>query len=58
MRVVIFKLDEELLRKLDLYYTNNRRKRSSVIREAVEFYLSNYKSIEEKYSGRSVTEEV
>jgi metal-responsive CopG/Arc/MetJ family transcriptional regulator len=42
MRVVIFKLDEELLRKLDLYYTNNRRKRSSVIREAIEFYLSNY----------------
>jgi metal-responsive CopG/Arc/MetJ family transcriptional regulator len=58
MRVVTFKLDEELLRKLDLYRANNRRGRSSVIREAVEFYSSNYKSIEEKYSGRTVTEEV
>ena len=58
MRVVTFKLDEELLRKLNLYYANNRRKRSSVIRETIEFYLSNYKSIEEKYSGRTVTEEV
>jgi len=29
-----------------------------VIRAAIEFYLSNYKSIEEKYSGRTVTEEV
>jgi len=58
MRVVTFKLDEELLRKLDLYRANNRRGRSSVIREGVEFYSSNYKSIEEKYSGRTVTEEV
>ena len=58
MRVVAFKLDEELLRKLDLYCANNRRERSSVIRAAIEFYLSNYKSIEEKYSGRTVTEEV
>jgi metal-responsive CopG/Arc/MetJ family transcriptional regulator len=58
MRVVTFKLDEELLRKLGLYYANNRREKSSAIREAIEFYLSNYKSIEEKYSGRTVTEEV
>jgi len=53
MRVVTFKLDEELLRKLDLYCANNRRERSSVIREAIKLYLSNYKSIEEKYSGRT-----
>jgi metal-responsive CopG/Arc/MetJ family transcriptional regulator len=58
MRVVTFKLDEELLRKLDLYCANNRLFRSEVIRVAIEFYLSNYKSIEEKYSGRTVTEEV
>jgi CopG family transcriptional regulator/antitoxin EndoAI len=53
MRVVTFKLDEELLRKLDLYCANNRLFRSEVIRAAIEFYLSNYKSIEEKYSGRT-----
>jgi len=41
MRVVTFKLDEELLRKLDLYCANNRRERSSVIREAIKLYLSN-----------------
>jgi len=42
MRVVTFKLDEELLRKLDLYCANNRLVRSEVIRDAIEFYLSNY----------------
>jgi metal-responsive CopG/Arc/MetJ family transcriptional regulator len=58
VRVVTFKLEEELLQQLDLYCINNKLDRSSVIREAIEFYLSNYKSIEEKYSGRTVTEEV
>ena len=58
MRIVTFKLEEELLQQLDLYCINNKLDRSSVIREAIEFYLSNYKSIEEKYSGRTVTEEV
>ncbi|MEJ2779358.1 ribbon-helix-helix protein, CopG family [Stygiolobus sp. CP850M] len=41
MRVVTFKLDEELLRKLDLYCANNRLVRSEVIRDAIKFYLSN-----------------
>nr|WP_012548827.1 ribbon-helix-helix protein, CopG family [Acidianus hospitalis]ACI15719.1 putative CopG [Acidianus hospitalis W1] len=41
MRVVTFKLDEELLRKLDLYCANNRLVRSEVIRDAIEFYLNN-----------------
>nr|WP_020936644.1 ribbon-helix-helix protein, CopG family [Saccharolobus solfataricus]CDF66446.1 CopG family transcriptional regulator [Saccharolobus solfataricus P2] len=39
MRVVTFKLDEELLRKLDLYCINNRKERSEVIREAIISYL-------------------
>jgi metal-responsive CopG/Arc/MetJ family transcriptional regulator len=51
-------VNEELLRELDLFAANNRLYRSEVIRAAIEFYLSNYKSIEEKYSGRTVTEEV
>jgi len=58
MRIVTFKLEEELLQQLDLYCINNKLVRSSVIREAIKLYLSNYKSIEEKYSGRTVTEEV
>ena len=58
MRIVTFKLEEELLQQLDLYCINNKLGRSSVIREAIKLYLSSYKSIEEKYSGRTVTEEV
>jgi len=54
MRVVTFKLDEELLRKLDLYCANNRLVRSEVIRDAIEFYLSNYKNIKEKRPGRTI----
>jgi len=48
VRVVTFKLDEELLEKLDLFCVNNRLFRSEVIREAIKFYLSNYKNIKEK----------
>jgi metal-responsive CopG/Arc/MetJ family transcriptional regulator len=58
MRVITFKVNEELLRELDLFAANNKLYRSEVIRAAIEFYLSNYKSIEEKYSGRTVTKEV
>ena len=58
MRVITFKVNEELLRELDLFAANNKLYRSEVIRAAIEFNLSNYKSIEEKYSGRTVTEEV
>ena len=39
MRVVTFKIDEDLLQKLDVYALNNRLSRSDVIREAIEFYL-------------------
>ncbi|WP_338604973.1 ribbon-helix-helix protein, CopG family (plasmid) [Sulfolobus tengchongensis] len=39
MRVVTFKVDEELLRQLDLYALNNRVSRSEVIREALELLL-------------------
>ena len=48
VRVVTFKIDEELLDKLDLYAMNNRLFRSEVVRDAIKFYLSNYKNIKEK----------
>ena len=57
MRVITFKVNEELLRELDLFAANNKLYRSEVIRAAIEFYLSNYKNIE-KRPGRTVTEEV
>ena len=40
MRVVTFKIEEELLRKLDLYAVNNRLTRSDAIREAISILLS------------------
>lgn len=63
MRVVTFKLEEELLEQLDLYCINNKLDRSSVIRQAIRFYLSSRKgrvyrlnSIEEKNNGVRVRE--
>ena len=48
MRVVTFKLDEELLQQLDIYCVNHKLVRSEAIREAIELYLSIKKnSIEE-----------
>jgi len=46
MRIVTFKVDEELLKVLDLYCVNNKLHRSEVIRDAIKFYLS--KGIENK----------
>jgi metal-responsive CopG/Arc/MetJ family transcriptional regulator len=40
MRVVTFRLDEDLLQKLDLYAINSGVTRSEVIREALEIYLA------------------
>jgi metal-responsive CopG/Arc/MetJ family transcriptional regulator len=65
MRVVTFKLEEELLQQLDLYCINNKQVRSEVIREAIEFYLRSMhpkgrvyrkNSIEEKNNGVMVRE--
>ena len=63
MRVVTFKLEEELLQQLDLYCINNAKERSEVIRTAIKFYLSCRKgriyrlnSIEEKNNGVRVRE--
>ncbi len=39
MRVVTFKLEDELLRELDLYAINKRLSRSEVIRLALLKYL-------------------
>ena len=49
MRVVTFKVDEELLKVLDLYCVNNKLHRSEVIRDAIKLYLSN--GIENKEGG-------
>jgi len=40
MRIVTFKVDEELLELLDLYCVNNKLHRSEVIRDAIKLYLS------------------
>ena len=58
MRVVTFKLDEELLEKLDLYAINNGLFRSEVIREAIKLYLSIKKNSikENKNNGVRVRE--
>jgi len=63
MRIVTFKLEEELLQQLDLYCINNKLDRSSVIRQAIRFYLSCRKgrvyrlnSFEEKNNGVRVRE--
>ncbi len=49
MRIVTFKVDEELLKVLDLYCVNNKLHRSEVIRDAIRLYLS--KGIENKEGG-------
>lgn len=40
MRTIAFKIEEELLRELDLYAHNSRNTRSDIIREAIKLYLS------------------
>ncbi|WP_369611671.1 ribbon-helix-helix protein, CopG family [Sulfurisphaera javensis] len=44
MRVVTFKVEEDLLQQLDLYALNNRISRSEIIREALIRYLSEKKA--------------
>lgn len=51
MRVVTFKIDEELLQKLDSYAINRRLSRSDVIREAIEQFL---KAVEEEKLAEGV----
>jgi metal-responsive CopG/Arc/MetJ family transcriptional regulator len=66
MRTVTFKLDEELLRRLDLYCANNRLVRSEVIRDAIEFYLNSMypkgrvyrKNMEENLRNKTVVREL
>jgi len=48
VRVITFKIEEDLLEKLDLFAVNNKLYRSEVVRDAIKFYLSNYKNIKEK----------
>ncbi|WP_088912482.1 ribbon-helix-helix protein, CopG family [Sulfolobus acidocaldarius] len=55
MRVITFKVNEELLRDLDLFAANNKLYRSEVIREAIKLYLSIKKnSIEGNLRNRTV----
>jgi Ribbon-helix-helix protein, copG family. len=66
MRVVTFKVDEELLKQLDLYCVNNAKERSEVIRDAIKLYLSCRKgrvyringSIEENLRNKTVVREL
>jgi len=65
MRVVTFKVDEELLQLLDLYCINNAKERSEVIRTAIKFYLLCRKgrvyrlnSIEENLRNKTVVREL
>jgi len=55
MRVVSFKLDDELLQQLDLYCVNNKTTRSEAIREAIKHYLR-YKRKGRVYRKNSVKE--
>ncbi|BBG24126.1 ribbon-helix-helix protein, CopG family [Sulfuracidifex tepidarius] len=63
MRVITFKVDEELLQKLDLYCINNNLDRSEAIRDAIKLYLScvhhkgrvyRLNSIGENYQNREI----
>ena len=58
MRVVTFKLEEELLQQLDLYCINTKQVRSEVIREAIKSYLSMKKIkknfVEENYKNNEM----
>mgnify|MGYP001772526099 CR=1 FL=1 len=47
-RVVTFKIEEELLDKLDRYATRNGLNRSQAIRKAIELLLRNEKNIDGK----------
>jgi len=42
MRIITFKLDEDLLQKLDRYAMNHRLYRAEVIRMALEEFLKNH----------------
>jgi len=51
MRVVTFKVDEELLELLDLYCINSKLHRSEVIRDAIKLYLSKGRVYKNKEGG-------
>jgi len=51
MRIVTFKVDEELLELLDLYCVNNKLHRSEVIRDAIKLYLSKGSVYKNKEGG-------
>ena len=58
MRVVTFKIDEELLQKLDVYALNQRLSRSDVIREAIEFYLKSKEQEKVVLAFRTIAREI
>ncbi|AWR97730.1 ribbon-helix-helix protein, CopG family [Acidianus sulfidivorans JP7] len=39
MKVITFKAEDDLLRRLDLYAVNRRLSRSEIIRDAIKKYL-------------------
>ena len=42
MRVITFKIEEDLLQKLDKYAMNHKLNRSEVVRLAIREFLSNH----------------
>ena len=56
MRVVTFKVDEELLELLDLYCINSKLHRSEVIRDAIKLYLSYKGRVYRKENKEGVSE--
>ena len=56
MRIVTFKIDEELLQQLDLYCANNKQVRSEVIRDAIKYYLSSIHPKGRVYRKNSIQE--
>ena len=48
MRIITFKIDEVLLKRLDDYAIRNKMSRSEVIRKAIDQFLSTSQNIREK----------
>ena len=57
MRIVTFKIEEELLKKLDLYAVNNRVSRSEAIRKAIESFLTQF-IVQENHNPITRTQEI
>jgi metal-responsive CopG/Arc/MetJ family transcriptional regulator len=53
MRVVTFKLEEDMLTKIDKLALSLGMRRSDLIREALAYYIANYKNLK-KFNNNSL----